>query len=881
MVPGNAEYGRQSFPATSGTNPPDPPIGTSAALGLTEAEARRRLQTEGPNELPSRRRRTPIDVIREILGEPMIDLLLGATVLYLIFGEPRDALVLGLSVIVVIALELYQENRAERALEALRDMTVPEAKVLRDGARRTIPARELVRGDWIFLGEGSRIPADCDVRSGDGLLADESLLTGESVPVRKVVGHQGDPWVRPGGDDLSCVYAHTLLVRGQAWVEVRATGSRTEASHIATALARLETDTPLIREQTRPLVLGVAVLAVALTAILAIVVGLRTGDWIAGLLAGTALAIGLLPEEIPVVTTVYSVLGARRMSRRRALVRRFGTIPTLGCVTVLLTDKTGTLTLNQMRLAAVVAHPEREPELLPEQGRISDPTARVLLEHAALAGEPEAADPMEVAIADSARSQGVLERAGLKLLHHSPFTYESRRIQNVWLRADSNQEVVATKGVPEAILDLCEVRGAVREQWNAALRLLARRGYRPLGVARGAAIDRLHPLTTSPSPPFEFLGLVGLTDPIRPGVPEAVRTCHEAGIRVVMVTGDHPETALAVARAAGWGRLEVPLTGDAVERMSSTELEAAARTVGIVARVRPEQKLRIVEALKRSGEIVAMTGDGVNDAPALRASHVGIAMGRRGTDVAREAASLVLLDDAFPTIVEAIQTGRRVYANMRKALAYVLAVHVAIAGMALLPVLLGFPILLFPVEIVFLELIIDPVSSLVFEAEPEEPGLMDRPPRDPREPLLRRGTILGAVLLGASALAASLAVYLGTALLGHPIAESRSLAFATLMAGNLTTVFLCRSSSTSFFRSLRVPNPLAWIVVAYGLVLLLLAVYLPPLASVFLFAATSPLDLISAIGLGALVVILNDFGKRRWLTESSLVGPNRPEPRPA
>ncbi len=844
--------------------PPSPPT------GISPAEAARRLGSEGPNELPRGRRRSPLVLLREVLSEPLISLLLGAAVLYLLFGEPRDALVLGLSVIVVVSLDLYQENRAERALEALRELAVPEVVVVRGGVRRTVPAREVVRGDWVGLAEGDRVPADGEVRSGAALLVDESLLTGESVPVRKSVGPGGSPWKRPGGEDLPFVYSQTLVVRGQGWVEVRATGPRTEAAKIATALATVDTGTPLIRQQTRNLVLGVAVLAVALTVLLAVVVGLRSGDWILGLLAGAALAIGLLPEEIPIVTTVYSVLGARRMARHRALARRFGTIPTLGSLTVLCTDKTGTLTLNRMRLSAVVTRPGGGTESLVDGSPI-DATVRDLLEAAWLSGGPETVDPMEVAIADRASAARITDGPPRVLLEHVPFSHEHRAVTNLWSTADGRATFVASKGAAEELLAACLPEGEERTAWNRSIVSLAREGYRVLGVAQSPPV----PQTSTPAPtaaPLRFLGLLGLADPLRPGVPEAVGRCREAGVRVVMITGDHPETAREIARQAGVDASAGFLTGDDLESLPPAVLDERVRSVNVYARVRPEQKLALVEALKAEGEVVGMTGDGVNDAPALRAAHVGIAMGQRGTDVAREASSLVLLDDAFPTIVEAIRTGRRVYENMRKALYYVVAVHVAIAGMALVPVLFGFPILLFPVEIVFLELIIDPVSSLVFEAEPEERDVMRHPPRDPAEPLLGARPLVGSIVLGASGLAVALGVYLGAIELGHPVGESRALGFAALLAGNLAMVFVSRSTSVSVVRSFAIPNPIAWGVAAFGTGLLLLAIYFGPLESVFQFLPPAPLDLAIALLLGVVGVFSNDLVKRRWLAPGRPLG---------
>ncbi len=830
---------------------------------MSEAEARRRLASDGPNELPRRRRRGVVAVVRELLAEPVISLLLGAAVLYLLFGERNDAIVVLLSVGVVIGLDVYQESRAERALEALRELAAPSVQVLREGKRRSVPAREVVRGDWVFLSEGGRVPADGEVRTEAGLLIDESLLTGESVAVSKSAGAGSTPWQRPGGAGLPFVYAQTLVVRGQGLVEVRGTGARTEAGRIATTLGTVETETPLIRQQTRPLVLGVGLVAVVLTAVLAVIIGLRTGSWVLGLLAGAALAIGLLPEEIPMITTIYSVLGARRMARHRALARRFGTLPTLGCLTVLCSDKTGTLTLNRMRLSAAAVGPERTAATFDDRTPVEPAVAR-LVECAALAGEPDPVDPMEVAIEERARLLGVSGDAATPLLEHLPFSASVPAVRNVRAARPAGSCFVAAKGAPETVLDLCRLEGAAREAWDRAVVALAREGYRTLGVARS------RPYRADPPPdpalvPLEFLGVLGISDPLRPGVPESVAKCVGAGVRVVMITGDHPETARAIARQAGFARPDGCLTGAELEELPDEELTARVRAVDVYARVRPEQKLRLVQTLKADGEIVAMTGDGVNDAPALRAAHVGIAMGQRGTDVAREAASMVLLDDAFPTIVEAIRTGRGVFDNMRKALYYLMAVHVALAGMALLPVVLGFPILLFPVEIVFFELIVDPVSSLVFEAEPEEPDVMARPPRVPDEPILARRALLGSLLLGGSVLAAALGVYATMLLTGTPPGESRALGFATLMIGNVSMVLLCRSSRRSAFRSFSVPNPLAWIVVVFGVVLLGLAVYFPPLVTVFQFAPPSPLDLALAAAAGVASVFANDVVKRRWL----------------
>jgi Ca2+-transporting ATPase len=837
------------------------PAVASTNRGLSEKEAHGRLAVDGPNTLPEPQRRGLARRVREVLTEPLIALLLGATGLYIVFGEPRDAIVLAGSVIVVVLLDIYQESRAERALEALRELALPSAQVFRDGRPRTVPASEIVRGDWVALAEGERVPADGELREGTALLIDESLLTGESTPVRKRTGTEAPLWVRPGGDDLPFVYAQTLVVRGQGWFVVRATGPRTEASRIASALTDVETATPLIRAQIRPLVLGVGGAAVVLTIVLAIVVSLRTGDLVFGLLAGTALAIGLLPEEIPIVTTVYSVLGARRMARRNALVRRFGTIPALGCVTVLCTDKTGTLTENRMRVdcAAAVRSGAIQVARSPfaQEGDV-----REVIAVAARACEPRPTDPTDIAIQVVARETGAAIPPAARLVEHLPFSPTFRAVRNRWT-LDGGGTVVDCKGVPEDLLNTCEVPPKEQRAWELVLNELATSGLRALGVASSEVAPELVDMPTN-RVRLRFRGIVGLADPLRPGVTEAVARCRDAGVRVVLITGDHPETARAIARGAGIASDSV-LTGDELERLEPGELGPRVGSVNVYARVRPEQKLRLVRALQAQGEIVAMTGDGVNDAPALRASDVGIAMGQRGTDVAREAASLILLDDSFPTVADAIGLGRTVFENMRKALYYVVSVHVALAGMALVPVLLGFPILLFPVEIVFLELVIDPVASLVFEAEPPDSDSMRRSPRDPTEPLLGRSALAASMTLGASVVAAALGIYFAALAYGVPSDQSRAMGFAALMAGNLSMVILCRSTSDAVWRSVTVPNPTAWAVVSFGTALLLSSIYLPPLAAVFEFTAPPPGLFGIAVVLPVAAVMANDRLKRRYL----------------
>ncbi|MDL2338410.1 MAG: HAD-IC family P-type ATPase, partial [Pseudomonadota bacterium] len=728
-----------------------------------------RLAADGPNALPGGQRRTLLSIALETVREPMFLLLLAAGTLYLLFGDLQESLTLFGFVLVTLGLTLYQEGRTERAIEALRDLTSPRALVIRDGQPQRIAGREVVRGDLLQLNEGDRVPADALLVSADGLRVDESLLTGEAVPVGKLVAASGvssldaaqtKPLpVRPGGDDLPTVYAGTLIVQGHGLARVTATGPLSEIGRIGKALGTLVAERSPLQKQTTKLVRNLALLALALSLTLVLVHGLLRGDWLQALLAGIALAMAMLPEEYPVVLTVFPALGARRLSREGVLTRRINAIETLGATTVLCSDKTGTLTENRMTVSHLVAGGVALDARLGlatlAAGELPEAFHR-LVEYSILASVVDPFDPMEKAF----HQLGERFLAQTEHLHHDwrlmqtyALSPKLRAMSHVWAAPEGGTQVVAAKGAPESVVDLCHLDGATQSRISAAVDALAADGLRVLAVAEGRFEGDDWPAAEHDFD-FEFVGLLGLSDPLRAQVPGAIAECRAAGIRVVMITGDYPATARAIAHLAGLAESagEV-LSGDEMSTLSDDTLRQRMATVAVCARIAPEQKLRIVQALKANGEIVAMTGDGVNDAPALRAAHVGIAMGGRGTDVAREAASLVLLDDDFTAIVLAVRLGRRIFDNLRKSMSYILAVHVPIAGMALLPVLLGWPALLYPMHIAFLELIIDPACSLAFENEPPERDVMQRPPRDADAPLFGGATLWLALLQGLGVLA--------------------------------------------------------------------------------------------------------------------------------
>ncbi|MGJ5176181.1 cation-translocating P-type ATPase [Bradyrhizobium oligotrophicum] len=824
-------------------------------VGLSAAEASARLQAEGFNELQQARSRSVLRLIADVLKEPMLALLLAGAGIYLLLGDHAEAILLGVFASASIVITIVQEARTERVLDSLRDLSSPRALVIRDGEQMRIAGREVVRGDLIVLTEGDRVAADAVLRQCDDLLTDESLLTGESVPVRKRAAAGGETVASQaaGGDDQPLVFSSSLVVRGTGLAEVTATGPHTAIGRIGQAVTAVETETPRLQQQTTRLVTVFAIGGGIVVAITVVLYAVYRGGWLDGVLAGIALGMSMLPEEFPLVLTVFMAMGAWRISQARVLTRRASAIESLGAATVLCTDKTGTLTQNRMTVASLM---RRDGAVLAPTAASPDavtPEFRDLVATAVLACDPQSHDPMEKAL----QAIGA-EIPGTKLLRRYGLRPELLAMTNVW-SSGGREVVAAAKGAPEAIAGLCGITGAALSELQAQVETMAADGLRVLGIA-WASWDEAELPEAQQAFPFTLCGLAGFADPLRPEVPAAVAECRSAGIRIIMITGDYPATAAAIARRAGLDPERV-ITGAELSTLDDDALAQAARTPTAFARIMPEQKLRIVDALKADGEIVAMTGDGVNDAPSLKSAHIGIAMGGRGTDVAREASAIVLLDDDFGSIVKAIRLGRRIYDNLRKAMCFILAVHFPIAGLALLPLVTGLPLLLGPVHIAFLEMIIDPVCSLVFEAEIEEHDVMQRPPRDPLEPLLPRALVLWGALQGILALLATSGVLLMASRAGMPEDEIRALVFFALVFVIVSLVFVNRSFSSSLRDAFTRPNRVLLLVIAIVVAVLATSLTWPVAAALFRFGPLHADDLAVTVGAGLATLIVLELSK--------------------
>ncbi|MBI4494994.1 MAG: cation-transporting P-type ATPase [Chloroflexi bacterium] len=829
-------------------------LGTDPARGLEPAEAARRLGRYGPNVLAPGRRWPAWTWVLHPFLDPMVLLLVGGALAYLLVGDRLEAGALLVATVPVVLLDLVLEGRSERALEHLRRLVAPRVEVVRGGHRLTLPSEDLVPGDLVLLRAGDFAPADGLLLNGGPLHLDESPITGESAPVVK----EALPALAPPSDEASPavdarVLAGTVVLSGQGSMAVVATGPRTEYGRIGTLVAGIRAEPTPLERSVRGLARRIAPLAgVAIVAVAAVELA-RAHGWQAAISAAVASAIALIPEEFAVVLALYLALGAWRMATRRALVRRLASVETLGSATVICTDKTGTLTLGRMAVTGLwdTHHTLAEEALAP--GTLLDASACALLEAAVHACEVEPSDPLDQAIVAFARQHGVDAaqlHARWTLAQVYPFDPRLRYVTHTWHARDGGGARVCAKGSLEALLELCT---PPPEQAAAALeanRALAGRGMRVLAVGErcppSLAGDR-----ASDEAGLTLRGLVAFTDPPRPEVPQAIARCLQAGVRVVMMTGDHPLTAHAVAEQIGLPhRDDRIVTGPELERMSVEAVARAARETNVFARLQPVQKHVLVRGFKAAGEVVAMTGDGINDAPALKEADIGVAMGQRGTEVARQAASMVLLDDNFATIVAAIEEGRRIVDNLRHAFRYLVGFHVPIVLGTLLVPLVGLPLLLLPIHLVWLELVLHPTIALVFQADPPAPDLMRRPPRPPGAPLLAPADLALPSIQGLSVSAGVLGLFVW-GLASGPEEGARALALAALLLAQTLMLLAHRVPERPWWASNLGANPVLLPVLGATLASLALLLSLPGVAQVLRLAPLGPGQWLLAVATAA------------------------------
>jgi Ca2+-transporting ATPase len=814
-------------------------ISSEKYKGLSASQAKKKLVTEGFNKLPSSKPKNFFRIALNVVKEPMFILLVACGSLYIVLGDMRGGLLLLGFVFIIMGIEFFQEKKTEKALDALKNLASPRALVIRDSEETRIPGVEVVTDDIIVLQEGDRVPADATVLHSVNLLADESLLTGEAVPVRKSDWDGVEKITQPGGDDLPFVYSGSMIVQGNGIAKVTSIGSNTEIGKIGKALESMKEEPTRLKQEMGSLVKKLTIIAAALSIVVTVCYTLNRGSLINGFLAGITLAMSVLPEEFPVILTVFMAIGAWRMSKTKVLTRKPSAIETLGSATVLCTDKTGTLTQNKMTVTRLYNGKDflsvsKADELTSEFHEI--------IEFGILSSQINPFDPMEMAIT----IMGDLYLKGTEHIHKNwemikeyPLSKDLMAMSRVFSLKGTKDNIIATKGAPEAIFDLCNLDDENKKRLSLAVEELAASGLRVLGVAKAKINDKGLPEVQNDFT-FNFVGLIGLSDPLRKNVKQAVSECYKAGIRVIMITGDYPVTAKHIALEIGLTNPDRCITGEELLVMTEAELCERIKEINVFARIVPEQKLKIVNALKKNNEIVAMTGDGINDAPALKSANIGIAMGQKGTDVAREASSLVLMDDNFSSIVGAIKMGRRIFDNLQKAFGYTFAIHVPIAGLCLIPVLLGnFPLILWPVHIVFLELIIDPACSIIFEAEKEEKNVMNRMPKRIDEHFFGAKKILLSCMQGVGILMVTLTVYFVSLHMGYDAKEVRAMTFTTLIISNIAIILTNRSWTDNIFKIMATPNKALFWVAGGAIFVLAIVLNIPFFLDLFQFRKLS------------------------------------------
>ncbi|EQA46463.1 putative calcium-translocating P-type ATPase, PMCA-type [Leptospira broomii serovar Hurstbridge str. 5399] len=829
--------------------------------GLNSNDARKLLSEIGPNELPKSESSSLLRTILSVLEEPMIFLLLTCGGLYILLGKPEEAIALCIAVIAVICITIFQKNKTETALNALRDFSIPTAIVIRDSIKSSISAKEIVPGDLVFIREGERIPADGFLVQDINLQIDESLISGEAVPVikRSLINKAAIDSDVLVGNSTRSVYASCLVVAGEGIFTVTTTGPSTLVGKIGQALGKIKTlDTPL-QKQAKKLTLRITIFAAVFFCLIVAGLGVRTGNWLEAFLAGLTFSMAILPEEIPIILTIYLSLGAWRISKVKVLTRTLGAIETLGAATVICVDKTGTLTENKMEVRKLFVPNSWGGAYLDCNSNMTmvPEDFHSILEFSLLASKQDPFDPMEKGI----RNLGISTLTGTEHLHTNwdlekeyPLSDKLAALSYAWKRANDRDLVIGTKGAPEAIFDLCHLDVKAVADYSEIVERLSREGLRILGVAKAnISPEKLPPQQHDFI--FEFLGLVCLEDPIRREVPEAISKCIGAGIKVVMITGDHLGTAKSIAKKAGIPFVDSALTGADLNALNDEALSKRIEDVGVFSRITPDQKLRIVQAFQSNGEIVAMTGDGVNDATALKAAHIGISMGKRGTAVAREASDIVLLDDSFSSLVDAISLGRRIYDNIRKGIIYVLSVHVPIVGMSLLPAIFDIPLFLFPAHVLFLELIIDPACSLIFEGEEGEKNRMNRPPRPSKDSIIDLKTATASIIRGLVSLSAVLFVYFYARYKGLNQEESRTLGFICIVSGNVFLILTNLSWTEPFYRRAKSISPVFYYLLLFTLIFMISTIKVEFLTRLFGFAQVKFQDALLVTITGILSVL--------------------------
>lgn len=822
--------------------------------GLSNQQVISARELHGQNKLNYKQENTVLDVIKNLAKEPMILLLLVASIIYFVSGNIGDGIFLASAIIIVSVIALFQDSRSRNAMQKLKNLSQPHCKVIRNGETIEIPSEELVVGDSLIVEEGTSISADGRIVHSNDFSVNESILTGESMVIFKDKD-EAEPFVFNG----------TTVASGLAIITITHIGNETQLGKIGKSLESIEEEkTPLelqINNFVKKLVFVGAVVFVIVWAINYF----HSYDILDSLLKALTLAMSILPEEIPMAFTTFMAIGAWRLMQKGIVVKQMKTVETLGSATVICTDKTGTITENRMSLAKVFSLTSNRI-VAPKEANASE---KDLITLAMWASEPIPFDPMEVAL-HKAYSDFTSEdeRPHFKLVHEYPLGGKPPMMTHVF-QNESGKRFIAAKGAPEALMAISTLSKEEKEQINNAIETITKEGYRVLGVAESAFEGTNFPATQQEFQ-FQFKGIVAFYDPPKKNITEVLEDFYQAGIAVKIITGDNASTTISIAKQIGFKGFEYSLTGDELMQLSDAELQEKIMQTTIFTRMFPEAKLRIITALKEQNQIVAMTGDGVNDGPALKAAHIGIAMGKKGTEIAKQAASLILLEDDLSKMVDAVAMGRKIYVNLKKAIQYIISIHIPIILTVFIPLAFGwiYPNIFSPVHIIFLELIMGPTCSIVFENEPMEKNTMFNKPRPFTSTFFNWKELTTSIIQGLVITVGTLFTYQYSIFLGFNEAHTRTMVFTVLIAANIFLTLINRSFYYSIFTTLKYKNKMVLLIIGITTMITGLMLYVRPLTSFFGFENLTLTELITCIGIGFVSVIWYELVKIRTRSQN-------------
>jgi len=826
------------------------PVTSLEIKGLSQEQVLAARAQHGHNRLVFKRENAVWGVLKSLSKEPMVILLLAASAIYFVMGRTGDGIFLASAIVLVSVISLYQDARSRNALEKLQQFTQPRCKVVRGGEVREISSDELVIGDSLMVEEGTAIAADGTIVQGHDFSVDESILTGESLSVAK----------GPDKED-GAIYRGTTVTSGLAIATVTAIGNETKLGKIGKSIEGIVEEKTPLEVQIGNFVKKMVIIGAVVFVLFCGINYYRTGEILDSLLKALTLAMSILPEEIPVAFTTFMALGAWRLMKMGIVVKQMKTVETLGSATVICADKTGTITENKMTLARLFVLSSR---------KITDPKEalqddeRALIRLAMWASEPIPFDPMEVALHDAyAHAFPDDERPRYHIAHEYPLGGKPPMMTHLF-EDDKGDRIIAAKGAPEALMAVAQLTEEEKKRVEAAVEALAVDGFRVLGVGEAAFAGNDFPATQQEFP-FVFKGIVAFYDPPKKNIQHVLEGFYAAGIAVKIVTGDNAATTTAIAKQVGFEGHGKSLTGDELMQLSEDELAARVLDANMFTRMFPEAKLRIINALKAKGQIVAMTGDGVNDGPALKAAHIGIAMGKKGTEIAKQAASLILLEDDLSNMIDAVAMGRKIYTNLKKAIQYIISIHIPIIFTVFVPLALGwkFPNIFSPIHIIFLELIMGPTCSIMYENDPMEKNTMKQKPRPFTSTFFNWKELLTSMMQGAVITVGTLGIYQYAVHLGLDEAHTRTMVFVVLVAANIFLTLVNRSFYYSVFATMRYKNRMVPIIIGITLVLAGLVLFVPQVTRFFQFAPIPLAHLSLCIGVGFASVVWYEAVKWR------------------